>query len=621
MKKLHGIYLILIILYFETLLHIHIMGFSFNMGFLRITLFSTGYALLLWTFIRFFKHKWARFMLISVVSILTFIFFSLDTYYQIMGDFYSIWMSGDLVLGLTFLGRFFKNLEWFHILYFIPITIIVFRRKLYLFEGFKYIIEPIMIVFGAFLSIYGALLLIDKEPLYASEVPYNYSEFDIYEKLPSAYQAVGEFGALTYFRLDLQGSNDPVDIFEADAFIESLSEHEENEFTGVFEDKNLIYIHAESFSSIAVDPNITPVLYQLFERGWTFENYYAPLYYRNTADTEFMLHTGFYPSRQVSLSMESFMDNTFTETLPRLFDGYVTNSFHNYTDYYYPRTTFLPNTIGYSNYQDALDMKLLDEEPQIGEQPWPSDLEMFERSVRDYILEERFLTYYLTVSGHLSYTEEHPIISKNLPAVLDILSENNRIIEDEAYLYYLSANLELEYMVASLLDTLKDTGRIEDTVIIISGDHYPYGLEEESIQYALNTQDELGLKIHNTPFVIYHQGIESIQFKDIFSSIDVTPTVANLFGFDINYQAILGRDVFDDTANTVRFQNGSILNQYFAFDVQNQNEFIVYQERYTEEEMKLIFNQMIYLQEISHTLLENDYLNPNFNIDLIEPVE
>ena len=621
MKKLHGIYLILIILYFETLLHIHIMGFSFNMGFLRITLFSTGYALLLWTFIRFFKHKWARFMLISVVSILTFIFFSLDTYYQIMGDFYSIWMSGDLVLGLTFLGRFFKNLEWFHILYFIPITIIVFRRKLYLFEGFKYIIEPIMIVFGAFLSIYGALLLIDKEPLYASEVPYNYSEFDIYEKLPSAYQAVGEFGALTYFRLDLQGSNDPVDIFEADAFIESLSEHEENEFTGVFEDKNLIYIHAESFSSIAVDPNITPVLYQLFERGWTFENYYAPLYYRNTADTEFMLHTGFYPSRQVSLSMESFMDNTFTETLPRLFDGYVTNSFHNYTDYYYPRTTFLPNTIGYSNYQDALDMKLLDEEPQIGEQPWPSDLEMFERSVRDYILEERFLTYYLTVSGHLSYTEEHPIISKNLPAVLDILSENNRIIEDEAYLYYLSANLELEYMVASLLDTLKDTGRIEDTVIIISGDHYPYGLEEESIQYALNTQDELGLKIHNTPFVIYHQGLESIQFKDIFSSIDVTPTVANLFGFDINYQAILGRDVFDDTANTVRFQNGSILNQYFAFDVQNQNEFIVYQERYTEEEMKLIFNQMIYLQEISHTLLENDYLNPNFNIDLIEPVE
>lgn len=621
MKKLHGIYLILIILYFETLLHIHIMGFSFNMGFLRITLFSTGYALLLWTFIRFFKHKWARFMLISVVSILTFIFFSLDTYYQIMGDFYSIWMSGDLVLGLTFLGRFFKNLEWFHILYFIPITIIVFRRKLYLFEGFKYIIEPIMIVFGAFLSIYGALLLIDKEPLYASEVPYNYSEFDIYEKLPSAYQAVGEFGALTYFRLDLQGSNDPVDIFEADAFIDSLSEHEENEFTGVFEDKNLIYIHAESFSSIAVDPNITPVLYQLFERGWTFENYYAPLYYRNTADTEFMLHTGFYPSRQVSLSMESFVDNTFTETLPRLFDGYVTNSFHNYTDYYYPRTTFLPNTIGYSNYQDALDMKLLDEEPQIGEQPWPSDLEMFERSVRDYILEERFLTYYLTVSGHLSYTEEHPIISKNLPAVLDILSENNRIIEDEAYLYYLAANLELEYMVASLLDTLKDTGRIEDTVIIISGDHYPYGLEEESIQYALNTQDELGLKIHNTPFVIYHQGIESIQFKDIFSSIDVTPTVANLFGFDINYQAILGRDVFDDTANTVRFQNGSILNQYFAFDVQNQNEFIVYQERYTEEEMKLIFNQMIYLQEISHTLLENDYLNPNFNIDLIEPVE
>lgn len=621
MKKLHGIYLILIILYLETLLHIHIMGFSFNMGFLRVILFSTGYALLFWTFIRLFKNKWGRFMLTAVVIMITFIIFSLDAYYQIMGDFYSIWMGGDLVLGLTFLGRFFKNLEWFHFLYFIPSIIILFRKKYYIFDGFKYIVEPILIVFGAFISIYGAILLIDTEPLYASEEPFNYSDFDIYEKLPSAYQAVGEFGALTYFRLDIQGSNDPVDIFESDEFIQSLPQHEDNAFTGIFEDQNLIYILAESFSSIAIDPDITPVLYQMFERGWSFENFYAPLYYRNTADTEFMLHTGFYPSRQVSLSMESFMDNTFTQTLPRLFDGYQTYSFHNYTDYYYPRTSFLPETIGYDSYKDALDMGLLDREPQIGEQPWPSDQEMFNASYRDYIEDERFLTYYLTVSGHLSYTEDHPIVQKNLPAVLEILENTNRVIEDEPYLYYLAANLELEYMVQDLLNTLIETGRIEDTVIVLSGDHYPYGLDEESIQYATNTQEALGLEIHNTPFVIYHQDLKSAQFNDVFSTIDVTPTIANMFGFDLDYHAILGRDVMDDTSNTVRFQNGSILNQYFAFDVQKQNEFIVYQDRYTEERMQLIFNQMIYLQEISHTLLENDYLNPLFDLEALIPEE
>jgi len=618
MKKLHGIYLILIVLYFETLLHIHIMGFSFNMSFIRIVLFSTGYALLLWAFVKLFKNKWAQFMLIFIVSLLTFIFFSLDAYYQIMGDFYSIWMSGDIVLGLTFLGRFFKNIEWFHVLYFLPIMLIFFRKKHYVFHGFKYIIEPFALVFIAFLSIYGALLMINKEPLYASEAPYNYSDFDIYEKLPSAYQAVGEFGALTYFRLDIQGSNELVDIFESDAFMKALPEHEENDFTGIFEGQNLIYILAESFSSIAIDPDITPVLYQMFERGWSFENYYAPLYYRNTADTEFMLHTGFYPSRQVNLSMESYGDNTFTQTLPRLFDNYSTYSFHNYTDYYYPRTSFLPGTIGYSSYQDALDMGLLLEEPQVGEQPWPSDLEMLEQSIRDYVEDEQFLTYYLTVSGHLSYTENHPIVQKNLPYLLSILEENNRTIEDEAYLYYLAANLELEFMIASLLNTLIETGRIEDTVIVLSGDHYPYGLEEESFQYALDTQEDLGLEIHNTPFVIYHQDLKSHTFNSVFSTIDVTPTLANLFGFDIDYYAILGRDVMDQTANTVRFQNGSILNQYFAIDVQNQNEPIIYQDRYTEEEMQLIFNQMIYLQEISHTLLDHDYLNPDFNLEAIE---
>lgn len=618
MKKLHGIYLILIILYFETILHIHIMGFSFNVSFLRIILFSTGYALILWSFIKFFNKKWAQFILMFIVSFLTLLFFSLDAYYQIIGDFYSIWISGDLVLGLTFLGRFFRNLEWFHILYFVPLFLLIIQKKHYQLERFKYLLEPIILLFIGFLSVYGALLLIDREPLFASEAPYNYSDFDLYEKLPSAFKAVEEFGALTYFRLDIQGSNELVDIFESYDFIQNVPNHLTNEYTGVFEGQNLIYILAESFSSIAIDKDITPVLYQMFESGWSFENFYAPLYYRNTADTEFMLHTGFYPSRQVNLSMERFGNNTFTETLPRLFNDYSTYSFHNYTDYYYPRSSFLPDTIGYGSYKDALDMGLLLQEPQVGEQPWPSDLEMLENSINDYIKDEQFLTYYLTVSGHLSYTENHPIVEKNLPYLLSILEETNRTIEDKPYLYYLAANLELEFMMASLINTLIETGRIKDTVIVLSGDHYPYGLDEESIQYGLNLQEDLGLEIHNIPFLIYHQDLKPYTFDSVFSSIDITPSIANLFGFDIDYTAILGRDVMDKTSNTVRFQNGSILNRYFAIDVQNQNELIIFEDKYTEEEMKLIFHQMIYLQEISHTLLQNDYLNPNFNLEDFE---
>ena len=46
---------------------------------------------------------------------------------------------------------------------------------------------------------------------------------------------------------------------------------------------------------------------------------------------------------------------------------------------------------------------------------------------------------------------------------------------------YLAANIELDKAIGELLNRLEQAGKLEDTVIILSGDHHPYGLKIDEI--------------------------------------------------------------------------------------------------------------------------------------------
>ncbi len=604
-------------IYLETLLHMHVMRVSLSMDYLQVIAFSFGYSAFLWTIVRFFQKRRAIRIFGALIGVLTVTFFTLDVYYQIMGDFYSLFMSGDVLLGITFLGRFFTNLQVFHLLYFLPLTLYTLYAKRIIIKRYSHVFEPALILGVAGIWFALALLLISPEPLFTSDSPFNYSERDIYEKQPSAYQVIDEFGVLTYLRLDFQSitSESLIEDDAIDNFLSLRDPHEPNDYTGLLADKNVIYILAESFDETAIHPELMPVLTQLFERGMVFENYYAPHYYRNTADTEFMVHTGFYPSRQVPLSMESYQANTFTNTLPRLLaNDYRSYAYHNYTDYFYPRTDFLSETIGFDVYKDALDLGLLDEEVTIGAgHEWPSDQSLFHASVDDYIQDDQFFTYYLTVSGHMNYDDSHPIVAKNLPTVRNLLSPDDPAFADDELLAYYAAQLELEYMVSDLLNTLKAEGRAKDTVLILASDHYPYGLDDDSLETAGIDLDTIGLDIHNVPFVIYHPDLPSQRIDDVFSSVDVLPTLANLLGLSVNPEMMMGNDVFAPGSNIVRFQNASILTEDYRYNIEAINPTIATDGVTTEEAITMAFNEMIFMQDLNHALLEFDYqryLNP-----------
>ncbi|MFA6801454.1 MAG: LTA synthase family protein, partial [Acholeplasmataceae bacterium] len=463
-----------------------------------------------------------------------------------------------------------------------------------------------------------ALVTIPKTNALIADSPFAYSTYDLYLENPSAFQTINNFGVLTYLQRDIVTTlNEVQDVELIDdmiaSYLDTIEEHEDNEYTGYFEDKNLILIMAESFDTYAIDPSLTPNIYQMQQSSWNFTSYYSPLFFRNTADTEFMVQTGLYAHQSVSLTMDVFSGNEFPNTLPKLFEaqGYGSYSFHDYTDYFYPRSEFHPQTLGYDEYYGAVALGMLEEQSGIiAHHEWQSDLELVNKTMD--ILKEKeqpFFTYMLTVSGHLPYNDNHPIAEKNIDTIRQIFIDENREMPSEDILYYHAANYELDLAIGALMDRLEEENMADDTVIMLYGDHYAYGLDQKEItDYDdTKTMDNL-LSIQRVPMMIYTPGLTHENKDEVFASIDIMPTIANLFNLDINYSQVFGKDVFSSNDRAVLFSNGSLLTDNFLYNLEK-DEITLFNDDYTIEDATLLINEYIYRMKINKWILEVDYFN------------
>ena len=80
---------------------------------------------------------------------------------------------------------------------------------------------------------------------------------------------------------------------------------EKNKYSGMFKDKNLIVITAEAFSPIAIDKELTPTLYKMYTEGFSFSNFYTPIFYVSTSDGEYVSLTSLLPKEGVWSFQES----------------------------------------------------------------------------------------------------------------------------------------------------------------------------------------------------------------------------------------------------------------------------------------------------------------------------
>ena len=353
-------------------------------------------------------------------------------------------------------------------------------------------------------------------------------------------------------------------------FSEKSPTHQ-NEYTGMYEGYNLITVVAEAFSPYAISEELTPTLYKMKTEGFNFTNFYTPIWGVSTSDGEYIVSTGLLPKSGVWSFYES-SENYMPYCLGNMFraDG-VTNvhAYHNNSYSYYRRDLSHAN-IGY-------DFKALGNGAEkYVKNVWPqSDLEMVSGSVSEYIKEnERFHAYYMTVSGHLEYAkDENAMAAKNWKYV------ENLECSEQLKGYY-ACNIELDRAMEKLLAELEEAGVADNTVIMITPDHYPYGLESDmGDEYAvwhemLGRDVETEFELYKSCLLLYCQSTKNAPTvnKPCYSA-DILPTLLNLFGFEYDSRLLMGSDIFSDSEGLAVMSNHSFISELGKYN-SNTDEFI-----------------------------------------------
>ena len=390
-------------------------------------------------------------------------------------------------------------------------------------------------------------------------------------------------------------------------YFSSQEASKKNKYTGMFKDKNLIVLVGESFSSLAIREDLTPNLYKLYKEGFQFDNFYTPIFPVSTADGEYITDTSLIPKEGVWSFLRvagNYMPYSYANVFEK--QGYSSNAYHNHTATYYERDKYI-ETMGYNSYL-AVGTGL---EDRMDTSNWPnSDYEMVKTTVNDYINNEKFMAYYMTVSGHMNYTKiGNMMVYRNWDQVKDLPYSNKAK-------GYLAANIELDKAVGELLSRLEQAGKLEDTVIVISGDHYPYGLTLGEINELSTFERDDKFEKFRMPFLIWSGSMKGpIKVEKIGSSLDVLPTVLNLFGAEFDSRLLMGRDILSDSDPIVIFSDRSFITDKGRYNSLTEqftpNEGVTVEEGYVDKINTIIYKKY----QMSRLILENDYYKHVFKTE------
>lgn len=331
-----------------------------------------------------------------------------------------------------------------------------------------------------------------------------------------------------------------------------------NEFTGMFKDKNVIFIIAESLDEIAIDKDLTPTLYKLKNEGISFNNYFSPKYPASTADGEYMLEWGILPILSDVYSLIDMVYNVNPYLLPRQLKnlGYSTYAYHDYFGYYNHRKQYF-STLNFNmtRYcQDGIKMTC--------DRFHGSDIDMMEQTIGDYINQDKFFAYYITLSGHGSYDSSNFVANKHLSK----LSGYNY---PSSLKYYIAANIDFDLAMEKLISQLESANKLDDTLIVVSSDHSPYYLTDYQMNIRSSVDRSNNFDRNRGSLLIYNSKLPKKYSIDKYAmNIDVLPTVLNMLGIQYDSRLIIGKDIMaSNNEGLVVFPDRSWVNNTGSYSV------------------------------------------------------
>ena len=402
----------------------------------------------------------------------------------------------------------------------------------------------------------------------------------------------------------LAAAEEDEDLKTLHTYFANLPPTGKNEYTGMFEGYNLILICAESFSPAAVvDEELTPALWKLTHEGFVFENYWTT-FPSNTTNGEYTFLTGLFPDTARAKTNGTFVaskDNCLPFCMGSVLRGEGVNSvaYHGHTASYYKRKETHP-TIGYLTYKGRNELGLTG---------WPeSDLDTVKKSIDEYINDERFHVYYMSVSGHHNYkmSDVNSMVERNEDTVLNYAKLDGY---SEAAKSYVACNLELEYALEYLLDTLEQKGLLENTVIALASDHYPYGLtDKEHAEFLGGELDWGGMERYKSNFILWSGSMEEpVYISKPCCSVDVLPTLLNLFGIEYDSRLLSGKDILSDSKGMAVLANQSFITDTFIYNNSNEKVYSLNGEEVDEVYLDRCIAQVKNKFTVATAISVNDY--------------
>lgn len=378
-------------------------------------------------------------------------------------------------------------------------------------------------------------------------------------------------------------------------YYEQEKEVTKNKYTNIFKGKNVIAIHAESMQTFLIntkfnDQYVVPNLRKLSQEGLYFSNFYAQESVGTSSDSEFTYSTSLMPASSGTVFVNYFEREYDTLQKQLKKKGYYTFSMHGNNCSFWNRSTTY-KSIGYDDFYCHKKSFEIDDVVGLG----LSDKSFFKQSIPiiSKIKDEHknFYGTMIMLSNHTPFNDKGEAYSD-----FDVSMKYEKVNEETGgkelatapYMegtklgYYFKSAHYADEAIGQLIDDLDKNNLLEDTVVIIYGDHdaklkkseynrfYNYNPNTDGIldKEDPNYQEvdyysyELNRKV---PFIIWTKDKQlKKEIKTVMGMYDVMPTLGNMFGFDTPYA--LGHDIFSTKDNIVVFPDGNWLTNKIYYN-------------------------------------------------------
>ena len=509
------------------------------------------------------KSKIGKWVYLGVNILFLIMFLTNGIYYSMTHNFFDFILLESTSEGAPYMMDCIKNCNvWIYIWFVIIIfTIYVGFRKIPKKDNFNY--KNVIIVVLIFLLIH--LLLPNLYGSANSSLEWNtwQNPRNIYKNFNDANKSMSITGLyeytirnfyITFLQTEEEETSEDYE-FLMEAF--SVNNNEVNKYTGIFKNKNLIFVQLEGIDDWLLTEKDMPTLYGMLNNSFVFQNHYS--YYNgggSTFNSEFAVNTGFITPLSYTQNAYSFNKNSFPYSMANMFKNqdYVVNAFHMNSGEYYSRQTNYSNW-GYDKYYGLLDINDYKDKSYTLDRELINDVTFQERM---FPKDSKFVDYIITYSNHLPFTNTKGVckllydMEMDLNDTVDMGEESSstfvQLTEEECIRKQAH---ETDYMMELLLKKLTELNLIDDTVIVVFTDHYLYTVEDKTIldKYK-NTSNNL---INKTPFFIWQNNMKRTNIKEVTSQLNILPTTLNLFGINYNPNYYIGSDALSQNYKGIVF--------------------------------------------------------------------